>query len=120
MSPMHTNSLSQDLFIPNLPTGVEDTEGWAFRRARTHEATLSPEEVLDAGIDGVDIRALDRVPRRCPGFARFNGRWFRPSGFTTVSSGLNPTSNPMEFVPCDSAECSALERVREHWRTCDA
>lgn len=98
-------------------TGVEDIECWAFRRARTHEATLSPEEVLDAGSNGVDIRALDRIPRRSAGFVRFNGRWFRPARFTTVASGLNPTSHPGEFVPCDDAECSALDRVREHWRT---
>lgn len=83
---------------------------------RTHEATLSPEEVIDAVEEGVDIRALGRVRRRSAGFARFNGRWYRPAGFTTVASGLNPSSHPGDFIPCDDAECAALDRVREHWR----
>lgn len=91
--------------------------GWAFGRARTHEATLSPEEVLSAGEEGVDIGALGHVSRWSVGFALFDGRWFRPLGFTTVASGMNPRSEPGEFEKCTDAECAALDRVREHWRT---
>lgn len=103
--------------MQTLPTGHEDIEGWAFQRARTKEATLAPEEVIDAGWEGVDIRAVGRISRLShPGFARFNGRWFKPSSHTAVSSGLDPASHPGEFIRLDDAECAALERVREHWR----
>lgn len=102
---------------PRLPTGVEDTEGWAFKRARTCEATLSPEEVKDAMDEGVDVRAVwDSTNAYDPGFARFNGRWFMPSSRSAVAAGLDPSSHPGEFIALDDAECAALERVREHWR----
>lgn len=99
--------------LPHLTTGVEDTEGWAFKRARTCEATLSPEEVLDAADDGVDIRA---VLHDLTGWARFNGRWFTQLTRTAVASGLDPAAHPGEFIALDDAECMALDRVREHWR----
>lgn len=110
--------------MQTLPTGHEDIEGWAFQRARAKEATLSPEEVIDASKDGVDVRAVWQNARRdirawCShntGFARFNGRWFVPLTRTAVSSGLDPATHPGEFIALDDAECAALERVREHWR----
>lgn len=108
-------------YLPTLRTGVEDTEGWAFKRARTCETTMSPEEVIDAKEEVVDVRAVARMasmtgPARRVGFARFNGRWFVPLTRTAVSSGLDPSSHPGEFIALDDAECAALERVREHWR----
>lgn len=105
--------------MPHLPSGVEDTEGWAFKRARSCEMTLSPEEVTDAGAEGVDVRAM--FGRGVTGWwnrsgvARFNGRWFIPLTRTAVSSGLDPASNPGEFIALDDAECMALERVVIHW-----
>lgn len=103
--------------MPSLPTGVEDTEAWAFKRARSCEITLSPEEVVDAGAEGVDIRSiLLRIDGWPSTFARFNGRWHFPLTRTAVASGLDPASNPGEFIALDYAECAALERVREHWR----
>lgn len=111
---------------PTIPTtGVEDVNGWAFQRARTCEATLSPEEVLDAGAEGVDVRAVDAHDGwksagfsrwTSTGFARFNGRWFVPLTRTAVASGLDPSSHPGGFIELGDAECMALERVREHWR----
>lgn len=110
--------------MPHLPLGVEDTEGWAFKRARTCEVTLSPEEILDACDEGVDIRAIwqnarDKTVRSwCVGWrgaVRFNGRWFVPLTRTAVASGLDPASNPGEFIALDDAECMALERVVSHW-----
>jgi hypothetical protein len=108
-------------FLPRLPTGVEDTEGWAFRRARTCETTMSPEEVIDAKEEGVDVRAVARMasmtgPARRVGFARFNGRWFVPLTRTAVASGLDPATHPGEFIALDDAECMALDRVVAHWR----
>lgn len=102
--------------LPRLPTGVEDTEGWAFKRARTHEVTLAPEEVHEAREEGVDVRALGAISWKGPGFVRFNGRWFQPATCTTVASGLDPSSHPGEFIRLDDAECMALERVVSHWR----
>lgn len=100
---------------PTIPTtGVEDVNGWAFKRARTCEATLSFEEVVDAASEGVDVRALKVVCQH--GFAKFNGRWFAPDHATTVASGLEPNADPGNFEDLDDAECAALERVREHWR----
>lgn len=109
---MQTNSPKMNL----LPTGHEDTEGWAFKRARTCEVTLSPEEVLDAGDDGVDIRAVRKDAHDDSVFARFNGRWFVPLSRTAVASGLDPATHPGEFIALDDAECMALERVVSHWR----
>jgi hypothetical protein len=110
--------------VPILPTGHEDLEGWVYQRARTCEATLSPEEVFDADEGGVDVRAINAIylPTGAPrledvGFARFNGRWFVPLSRTAVASGLDPAGNPGEFIALDDAECMALDRVREHWRT---
>lgn len=111
--------------VPLLPTGHEDLEGWAYRRARSCEATLSPMEVEDAGEEGVDVRAVwhdaydvDEKPfrKRNNGFAKFNGRWHVPRGCTTIASGLDPATHPGEFIALDDAECAALERVQEHWR----
>lgn len=101
---------------PRLPTGVEDIQRWVFKRARTHEVTLAPEEVHEAREEGVDVRALGAISWKGPGFVRFNGRWFQPATCTTVASGLDPTTHPGEFIVLDDAECMALERVREHWR----
>lgn len=117
---MQTNSPKMNL----LPTGHEDLEDWAFQRARMHEVTLSPEEVIDAVTEGVDIRSVWHNTNRdvrawCShntGFARFNGRWFVPLTRTAVSSGLDPATHPGEFVALDDAECMALERVVSHWR----
>lgn len=111
---MQTNSPE----MKKLPTGHEDAEGWAFQRARTHEVALSPEEVIDAGLEGVDVRAAELVGPLGPhnGFARFNGRWYVPMGRTTIASGLDPATHPGEFVVVDHAGCMALDRVCEHWR----
>lgn len=130
---MHNASSKPDLAqpthtifgTPTLPTGVEDVQGWAFKRARSCEMTLSPEEVLDAGEDGVDIRAVrpsrdgndTQAMGRIVGFARFNGRWFVPLTRTAVASGLDPATNPGEFIYLDTAECAALDRVAAHWRS---
>lgn len=101
-------------------TGVEDVNGWAFKRARTCEATLAPEEVTDARFEGVDIRVVWDSPTMSTwcfnGFARFNGRWYVPLNRSTVAAGLDPATRPGEFLALDDAECMALERVREHWR----
>jgi hypothetical protein len=110
---MQTHPIFGTSTIPT--TGVEDVNGWAFKRARTCESTLSIEEVVDAGLDGVDIRAVAHLVTGT-GAARFNGRWFLPEAYTAVSSGLDPATHPGEFIRLDDAECAALERVREHWR----
>ncbi len=112
---MHTNSPKMNRF----PTGHEDLDGWAFQRARTHEVTLSPEEVIDAGLDGIDVRAAEFVGPLNPhnGFVRFNGRWYVPMGRTTVASGLDPATHPGEFIAMDNAGCIALDRVCAHWRS---
>ena len=121
---MQVSYLSREPLIPNLPTGVEDTEGWAFHRARTCEATLSWEEYFDAKDEGVDLRGMawtirpsdDAYLADCCGFARFNGRWFIPTTATAVASGLDPATHPGEFIALDDAECMALECVVAHWR----
>lgn len=102
---------------PTIPTtGAEDVQGWAFKRARTCEATLSLEEVADAADEWIDIRAIRGSTITKRGFARFNGRWFVPLTRTAVAAGLDPATHPGEFIALDDAECMALERVREHWR----
>lgn len=113
--------LSHPIFgTPTIPTtGVEDVNGWAFQRARTKEATLHVEEVLDAMNEGADVRAItsSRTPwADLTGWVRFNGRWYVPRSRTAVSSGLDPATHPGEFIALDDAECVALERVVAHWR----
>jgi hypothetical protein len=74
--------------------------------------TLNPEEVRDAGADGVDIGGLPDGGT-C-GFAKVDGRWLIAMNRTAFASGLRSTKD--DVFPADEVACAALDRVREYWR----